>query len=134
MPTSRPRSPAAWILLVGLWALAGATTGCGGGGSSDGSGGAGTATVRLKNNGLTKGGLANTHVIVGYTYSLAGQGGLNTVGPLTLAPSATTIIQLPVGSYLFTATYDDGHNESLQIPPDQVLLFSGTIVDLTFLY
>ena len=132
---SRPRLSrlASWIVLIGLWTAAVTTGGCGGGGE-DGGAAVTMATVRIKNNTITKGGQANTHTIVGFTYTKSGTGSPIPVGPLALAPGDTYTFSIPTGSYQFTATYEDGDNESLQIPPDQVLVFSDSVVEIQFLY
>lgn len=104
---------------------------CGSGGTESG-GTQATSGFLLKNNGLTFGGQANTHAIVGYTCS---GGGETIVGPpVNMAPGDVRFLPCAVGKYTLTVTYDDGRSERLQVPPDQVDALTEEIATVLFLY
>ena len=107
---------------------------CGGGGAEateqtqNGSG------FLLKNNGLTFGGSANVHAIVSYTVTRSGTGAPSASGPVNLAPGDVMFIPLSSGKYTLTATFDDGHSERLQVPPDQVDAIAEEVTTVLFVY
>lgn len=116
----------AFLLAVGLLPA------CGGGGETNGTPTVPSAFV-LKNNALTYGGQANTHLIVGYRLQPMGGGEPVVSGPIGIAPGASVEQPVPAGAWNLSVTYDDGRSERLQIPPDQVDAPSQDVREVTFL-
>jgi hypothetical protein len=106
---------------------------CGSGGAES-SGTEATSGFLLKNNGLTFGGVANTHVIVGYSCRKSGTSETITSPPLNMAPGDVRFVPLPTGRYTLSVVYDDGHTERLQVPPDQVDALIEDVTTVLFLY
>jgi hypothetical protein len=128
--TNRVRTTSSIVLLLigmGLFAS------CGGGGETT----AGTETgsgFLLKNNGLTFGGAHNVHAIVSYTVTRSGNGTQISSGPVNLAPGDTAFVPVTTGKYTLSATFDDGHVERLQVPPDQVDAIAEEVTTVLFVY
>jgi hypothetical protein len=87
--------------------------------------------VLLKNNGLTYGGTANTHAITAFSYVT---GASSAEIPIALAPGDSAFVPLEPARYNFTVRFDDATTERLQAPADQVVVFEGEVVDVTFLH
>jgi hypothetical protein len=107
---------------------------CGSGGGEGGDGEAVMTGFLLRNNTLTFGGQTNTHAIVGYSFQRSGASEASHSPPVLLAPGDSRFQPLPVGSYTLVATFDDGHTESLQVPPDRVDAYADEVRTVNFLY
>jgi hypothetical protein len=88
----------------------------------------------LKNNELTFGGQQNTHAIVSYQCVPIGGGDTITSGPISLPPGQSVLQPVPSGTYNLSVSYDDGHSERLQIPPDQVDAPAESTRNVIFVY
>jgi hypothetical protein len=113
-----------------LWAVI--SMGCGGGGESSteepvttGSG------VLLLNNPITFGGASNSHAIVSFSYAHGGKTGSV---PLALPPGDHVFVPLVPGAYTLSVVFDDGSAERLQVPADQITVFTGEVARLRFLH
>ena len=117
---------------VGTLCLLVASVGCGGGGAAGPGGDSALGSgVLVRNNALTYGGHANPHAVTSLSYTRGGQ--LATV-PVGLAPGDHAFVPLEPGGYTLAVTFDDGTTERLQVPSDQVTLFTGEVVTVLFLH
>ena len=128
--TNRARTMSSIVLLlIGM----GLFSSCGGGGETATEAQAGSGFL-LKNNGLTFGGSANVHASVSYTITRSGSSTPTASGPVSLAPNETAFVPVTTGKYTLSATFDDGHVERLQVPPDQVDAIAETVTTVLFIY
>jgi hypothetical protein len=105
---------------------------CGSGGTTETA--ASSSGFLLTNNGLTFGGQANVHAIVSYTLTPAGSSNTMASGPVMVEPGDAVFVPLTTGRYTLTATFDDGHTERLQVPPDQVDALAEEVRTILFVY
>ena len=90
--------------------------------------------VKIENGTVTYGGQTNTHHIVEFRYVLPGSTQTVSSGPVDIAPGAFVVVGLPSGTYTFGVTYDDGHSERLQAPPDPVIVYADEETRILFVY
>lgn len=128
--TNRLRTTFRRMLLPCL--ILGLLPSCGSGGGTE-AGSASTGFL-LTNNGLTFGGQANVHAIVSYTCTPAGSSDTMSSGPVLLEPGDSVFVPLGTGRYTLSATFDDGHTERLQVPPDQVDALAEEVRSILFVY
>lgn len=108
------------------------SVGCGSGGSSDDGGSTGLGSgVLLRNNTLTFGGTANPHAITAFSFV---QGAASGELALVLAPGDSAFVPLQPGRYNFGVRFDDGSEERLQVPSDQVVVFADEVITVLFLH
>jgi hypothetical protein len=87
--------------------------------------------VLLKNNAITFGGQANAHALTSFSYVRSGQSATLAMG---LEPGNHAFVPLEPGAYVLAVMFDDGSTERLQVPSDQVTLFTGEVVSVTFMH